>query len=160
MPMQQKKRTGTSLKDILARAVPDELFGPVDERLRFGLRWTGALLGAGLVAVFFLRGLLWSVADFGFFRPLGEVTLVPFEILRSPVGIGVLLLTLVLWGAMAWYTDGFKQGRFEWHSVGNGLVAVGAVTAVALTLPLINFLISAVIVIVVVVLVGAVLSFA
>lgn len=143
------QRQAVKLKDLVKKAVPEGFFGPVDVRQRFALKWTGALLGVGLVATFFLGELVWRVADFGFFRPVASFSLIPFQLLASPLGVVVMAVTLILWGCMLWYTDGFVRGKLEWLQAGNGLVAVGSFIGVALTLPLLNFVFSAAIVIVV-----------
>lgn len=146
MPNQMQR---TTLKDVLKKAVPQDLFGPVDGRQRLALQWTGALLGAGLAATFVFGGVLWGIADFGFFGVVADFSLLPFMLLRTPVGVLLLVGALIAWFAMAWYTDGFVRGKLEWLQAGNALVAVGTVTAVALTLPLLNFLLSAAIVLLV-----------
>jgi len=72
MPKQAHTRPHpTSIRDVLKNAVPDIFFAPLDQKLNWALRWTGAFLGAGVVAVFFLGSVLWSIADFGFFRSSG-----------------------------------------------------------------------------------------
>lgn len=139
----------TTLKDVLKKAVPQDLFGPVDERQRLALQWTGALLGAGLAAALFFNNVLWGIANWGFFGGMANFSLIPFRLLCTPIGIVLMSIALVAWGAMSFYTDGFVRGKLEWLQAGNALVAVGTVTAVALTLPLLNFILSAAIVLLV-----------
>ena len=107
-----------TVHDLLRQGAPDDTWlAPLDGRLVKGLALSGITMVIALVACFSLALSSSSVGWVG------------VAIIANIAG--VLLLVSV-----GWKTDGFSTGPLIWHQVSAGLVGLGALDAIVLTLPL------------------------